>query len=117
MKTTLLQAKSGNPKALFAAFLYFDTGFTVWFLLGALAPFIAEALKLSDSEKGFMVAIPVLAAAMSRISFGYMFQAIEAKNSVYGDYSLIHTAFFIGSFLTLVLRLYCFLAFFLGLRS
>lgn len=80
MKASLLQAlKSGNPKALFAAFLYFDTGFTVWLLLGALAPFIAEALKLSDAEKGFMVAIPVLAAAMTRISFGYMFQAIEAK--------------------------------------
>jgi MFS transporter, NNP family, nitrate/nitrite transporter len=71
--------KSGDPKTLFAAFLYFDTGFTVWLLLGALAPFLAEALNLTDGQKGFMVAIPVLAAAIIRISFGLAYQAFEAK--------------------------------------
>ncbi len=116
MKTTLLQAlKSGNPKALFAAFLYFDTGFTVWLLLGALTPFIAEALKLSDSEKGFMVAIPVLAAAMSRISFGYMFQAIEAKKIAFmgiilSSIPLFYVQFFDPSFEVVLL-----LGVFLGL--
>ncbi|MCI4399490.1 MAG: NarK/NasA family nitrate transporter [Campylobacteraceae bacterium] len=116
MKTSLLQAlKSGNPKALFAAFLYFDTGFTVWLLLGALAPFIAEALKLSDAQKGFMVAIPVLAATITRISFGYMFQAIEAKKIAFvgivlSSLPLFYVQFFDPSFEIILL-----LGVFLGL--
>lgn len=71
--------KSGNPKSLFASFLYFDTGFTVWLLFGALGAFIAEGLGLSPSEKGFMVAIPVLAAAIMRIPFGLLYQAMDAR--------------------------------------
>ncbi len=71
--------KEGNPKTLFASFLYFDTGFTVWLLFGALGAFIAEEFGLSPSEKGFLVAIPVLAAAITRIPFGLMYQAMNAR--------------------------------------
>ena len=71
--------KRGNPKALFASFIYFDHSFSVWLLLGALGPFIAEALGLSGAQKGFMVAIPVIAAAIFRLNFGHMFQFIDGR--------------------------------------
>ena len=71
--------KSGNPKALFASFIYFDHSFSIWLLFGALGPFIAEALGLSGAQKGFMVAIPVIAAAIFRLNFGHMFQYIDGK--------------------------------------
>jgi len=71
--------KSGNPKALFASFLYFDTGFSIWLLLGALAPFIAQELNLSPAQKGFLVAVPVLSAAILRINFGYLYQSVDGR--------------------------------------
>ncbi len=71
--------KSGNPKALFASFIYFDHSFSIWLLLGALGPFIAESLGLSGVQKGFMVAVPVIAAAIFRLNFGHMFQYIDGK--------------------------------------
>jgi NNP family nitrate/nitrite transporter-like MFS transporter len=71
--------KSGNPKALFASFIYFDHSFSIWLLFGALGPFIAESLGLTSSEKGLMVAIPVISAAIIRISFGHLFQYINGK--------------------------------------
>ncbi|RLJ70459.1 NNP family nitrate/nitrite transporter-like MFS transporter [Hydrogenivirga caldilitoris] len=71
--------KKGNSKALFASFIYFDHSFSIWLLLGALGPFIAEAFGLSGAQKGFMVAIPVIAAAIFRLNFGHMFQFIDGK--------------------------------------
>ncbi|WP_050777655.1 nitrate/nitrite transporter [Hydrogenivirga sp. 128-5-R1-1] len=71
--------RRGNPKALFASFIYFDHSFSIWLLLGALGPFIAEHFGLSGAQKGFMVAIPVIAAAIFRINFGHMFQFVGGK--------------------------------------
>ncbi len=71
--------KKGNWKALFASFIYFDHSFSIWLLLGALGPFIAEYFGLTGAQKGFMVAIPVIAAAIFRINFGHMFQYIDGK--------------------------------------
>ena len=71
--------KKGDPKALFASFIYFDHSFSIWLLFGALGPFIAEAFGLSGSQKGFMVAIPVIAAAIFRLNFGHMFQFVNGK--------------------------------------
>ena len=75
----LTAVKKGNPKALFASFIYFDHSFSIWLLLGALGPFIAEAFNLSGAQKGFMVAIPVISAAIFRLNFGHMFQYINGK--------------------------------------
>ncbi len=79
VKEIIEAIKSGNWKALFASFIYFDHSFSIWLLLGALGPFIAESLGLSGAQKGFMVAIPVIAAAIFRINFGHMFQYIDGK--------------------------------------
>src|SRR3989337_1499290 len=61
---------SGNPKSLFSAFLYFDTSFMGWVLLGALGNFVASDLGLSGSQKGLMTALPVLSGALLRLVMG-----------------------------------------------
>ncbi|MFN3598985.1 MAG: MFS transporter [Aquificaceae bacterium] len=79
MRRIIEALKSGNPKALFASFLYFDTGFSIWLMLAALAPFIVQEMNLSPAQKGFLVAVPVLAAAVFRLNFGYLYQSIDGK--------------------------------------
>ncbi|XRO75927.1 hypothetical protein ACO3TA_03465 [Methanocaldococcus sp. 28A] len=65
---------------MIASLLYFDTGFLVWLLFEpALGLFIAQDLGLSPAEKGFMIAVPILAATLFRILFGYIYQAINGK--------------------------------------
>ena len=61
---------SGHLPTLFASFLYFDLSFAVWVLLGPLGVQIARTLRLDASEKGLMVAVPVLAGAILRIASG-----------------------------------------------
>ena len=79
MKNILASLRSGDWRALLASFLYFDTGFTVWVMYGPLAPSIAKDYALNDAQKGFLVAVPVLAAAILRVTFGNMYQAIDGK--------------------------------------
>ncbi len=79
MRDIIKALKSGDIKALIASFIYFDTGFSIWLMFGALAPFIAKELKLQPLEKGLLVATPVLSAAIFRISFGLLFQSINGK--------------------------------------
>jgi NNP family nitrate/nitrite transporter-like MFS transporter len=79
MNNLLTSLKSGDWRALLASFLYFDTGFTVWVMYGPLAPAIAKDYALNDAQKGFLVAVPVLAAAILRVTFGNMYQAIDGR--------------------------------------
>ncbi|PVV63458.1 MFS transporter, partial [Pseudomonas sp. HMWF011] len=55
--------KSGHTPTLFAAFLYFDLSFMVWYLLGPLAVQIAADLHLTTQQRGLVVATPILAGA------------------------------------------------------
>jgi NNP family nitrate/nitrite transporter-like MFS transporter len=71
--------KSGNWKALVACFLYFDTGFTTWVMFGPLAPFISKQLALSPTQAGFLVAVPVLAASIVRVTLGNLFQSVSGR--------------------------------------
>ncbi|HQT47719.1 MAG TPA: MFS transporter, partial [Acidocella sp.] len=64
--------KSGHLPTLFAAFTYFDFSFMCWVLLGPLGIQIAKALQLDPAHKGLMVATPVLAGAILRISNGLL---------------------------------------------
>jgi NNP family nitrate/nitrite transporter-like MFS transporter len=43
-----------------------------WVLLGALGAYIGEDLGLSASEKGLMVAVPLLSAAVMRVALGLL---------------------------------------------
>ena len=79
MKQLIDSLKSGNWKALLACFLYFDTGFTTWVMFGPLAPFISKQLALSPTQAGFLVAVPVLAASIVRVTLGNLFQSVSGR--------------------------------------
>jgi NNP family nitrate/nitrite transporter-like MFS transporter len=79
MKHLLDSLKSGNWRALLACFLYFDTGFTVWVMFGPLAPFIHKDIAMSPAELGFLVAVPVLGAAILRVTLGNLYQAYDGR--------------------------------------
>lgn len=71
--------QAGHKPTLFSAFLYFDLSFMVWVMLGPLAVQIATDLQLSPSQKGLMVATPVLAGALLRIFMGVLVDHIKPK--------------------------------------
>jgi NNP family nitrate/nitrite transporter-like MFS transporter len=73
--------KSGNPRTLFAAFLYFDLSFMVWVLLGPLAVLMAKDLHLNAAEKGLMVAVPNLAGALLRVVMGLLVDHLGPKRA------------------------------------
>jgi len=73
--------ESGHTPTLFAAFLYFDLSFMVWVLLGPLGVQIAKDLALSPSQKGLMVATPVLAGALLRFLMGMLVDHLKPKNA------------------------------------
>lgn len=64
--------KAGHTPSLIAAFFYFDVSFMAWVLLGPLGPFIAETYKLSATQKGFLVALPLLAGSFFRPILGVL---------------------------------------------
>jgi MFS transporter, NNP family, nitrate/nitrite transporter len=79
MKHLLNSLKSGNWRALLACFLYFDTGFTVWVMFAPLAPFIQKDIAMSPVELSFLVAVPVLAAAILRVTLGNLYQTYDGR--------------------------------------
>ncbi|RKP53283.1 MFS transporter [Pararobbsia silviterrae] len=79
MKDVTDSLKSGNWRALVACFLYFGSGFTAWVLFGPLAPFIARTIKMTAAEQGFLVAVPVLSAAILRVPLGNLYQSADGR--------------------------------------
>jgi NNP family nitrate/nitrite transporter-like MFS transporter len=74
-------ARAGHWPTLLSAFLYFDTSFMVWVLIGALAPYIKEQYQLSNSENGFMVAVPLLGGSFLRLVLGVLTDSIGARKT------------------------------------
>ena len=64
--------RAGHTPSLVAALLHFDISFAIWVILGALGAYIAEDLGLSAAQKGVVVAIPLLSAAVCRVTFGVL---------------------------------------------
>ncbi|WP_312154717.1 MFS transporter, partial [Pseudomonas sp.] len=73
--------KSGHVPTLFAAFLYFDLSFMVWYLLGPMAVQIAADLQLSPQQRGLMVATPILAGALLRFAMGMLVDRLSPKTA------------------------------------
>lgn len=73
--------RAGHWPSLLCAFLYFDISFMVWVLVGALANSIIPDFGLSDAEKGFMVAVPILGGAVLRVLFGVMTDHLGARRT------------------------------------
>ncbi len=73
--------KAGHLPTLLSAFFYFDMSFMVWVLLGALAVQMSADLALDPAQKGFMVALPVLAGALLRVVFGVLVDRLGPKRA------------------------------------
>jgi NNP family nitrate/nitrite transporter-like MFS transporter len=71
----------GHWPTLLTAFLYFDFSFMVWTLLGPLGAQIGETLGLSATQKGLMVAVPILSGALLRIALGLTVDRFGAKRT------------------------------------
>jgi NNP family nitrate/nitrite transporter-like MFS transporter len=71
--------KAGHLPTLFAAFLYFDLSFMAWVLLGPLAVTISKDLGLNDAQKGFMIAVPLLAGAGFRVVNGVAVDTLKPR--------------------------------------
>lgn len=64
---------------LLACFLHFDFSFMLWVLIGALGIPLAEAAHLSPAEKGFIVAVPILAGSLMRVAIGLLVDRFGGK--------------------------------------
>jgi len=72
---------SGHPKTLLAAFLYFDVSFMIWVILGALGVYISQDFELTPAQKGFLVALPILAGSVFRLILGTMTDRIGPRKT------------------------------------
>jgi len=73
--------RAGHLPTLLSAFLYFDVSFMVWILPGAVANSIVPEFGLSDSQKGLMVAVPLLGGALLRLLLGLLADHIGARRT------------------------------------
>src|SRR5215471_18834809 len=73
--------KAGHTPSLICAFLYFDTSFMVWVLLGALANSIVPEFGLNEAQRGLMLAIPLLGGSILRLVLGLMTDHIGARQT------------------------------------
>ncbi|WP_122856366.1 nitrate/nitrite transporter [Pseudomonas viridiflava] len=87
--------KAGHRPTLFAAFLYFDLSFMVWYLLGPMAVQIATDLHLTTQQRGLMVATPILAGAILRFFMGLLADQLSPKTA-----GIIGQVIVIGALLT-----------------
>ena len=71
--------RAGHWPTLLCAFLYFDVSFMIWVLLGPLANAIAPELRLSEAQKGLLVAVPLLGGSLFRPILGMMTDRLGAR--------------------------------------
>lgn len=62
--------RSGHWPSLLGAWLHFEVSFMAWLLIGALGVPISETFGLSATQKGLLVAAPLLGGALLRIAVG-----------------------------------------------
>ncbi|MDR7001121.1 nitrate/nitrite transporter [Neobacillus niacini] len=73
--------KSGHAPSLIASFLYFDVSFMIWVMLGALGVYITKDFGLSPSQKGFIVAVPILSGSFFRLVLGILTDRIGPRKT------------------------------------
>lgn len=62
--------RHGHWPSLVGAWLHFEISFMVWLLIAALGVSIAEDFALTATQKGLLVAVPLLAGALLRVPVG-----------------------------------------------
>lgn len=73
--------KAGHTPTLLCAFLYFDISFMVWVLLGALANSIVPDFQMNETQRGLMLALPLLGGAILRLALGAMTDHMGARKT------------------------------------
>jgi NNP family nitrate/nitrite transporter-like MFS transporter len=73
--------RAGHWPTLLAAFVYFDISFLVWVLLGGLSNHIAADLELTHTQRGLLVATPLLGGALLRIVLGLLTDRVGARRT------------------------------------
>ncbi len=109
--------KSGHTGTLVSSLLYFDFCFAIWVLNGSMAPFITEHFRLSPSEAGFMMSVPVLAGAFLRVPFGIVAQYIGRKNAAQINMGIVVIGLLLSRFMVDTLFGVLMLGVFLGLAG
>jgi MFS transporter, NNP family, nitrate/nitrite transporter len=83
----LTALRSGHWPSLAGAWLHFEISFMTWLLIGSLGVSISEEFGLSATQKGLLVACPLLSGAFLRIGVGLSSDLRGAK--VTGLYLLV----------------------------
>lgn len=71
--------RSGHWPSLAGAWLHFEVSFMTWLLIGSLGVSISEEFGLSPTQKGLLVACPLLSGALLRILVGLSSDRFGAK--------------------------------------
>jgi NNP family nitrate/nitrite transporter-like MFS transporter len=74
-------ARAGHWPTLLAAFIYFDISFCIWYIFGPLANFIGDDLVLTATQKGLLVATPLLGGSLFRIAMGMLTDHIGPRKA------------------------------------
>ncbi|HET8580056.1 MAG TPA: MFS transporter [Nitrospiraceae bacterium] len=70
MRTVISALRSGHWQSLAGAWLHFEVSFMTWLLVGALSVSIAAEFGLTATQKGLLVAVPLLGGALLRVVVG-----------------------------------------------
>lgn len=73
--------RRGHWPSLAGAWLHFEVSFMSWLLIGSLGVSIAEEFGLSATQKGLLVACPLLSGALLRVLVGLSSDHIGAKTT------------------------------------
>lgn len=73
------QLRRKRLTTLLGCFLHFDYSFMLWVLFGALGIPLSEAAGLSPAQKGFVVAVPILAGSLLRVPVGMLVDRFGGK--------------------------------------
>ena len=90
--------RAGHTPTLLNILLYFDVSFMIWLLPGALANSIVADFGLSDSQKGLMVAVPLLGGAILRLGLGLLTDRAGARRTAILGMSLTVLPLLLGWF-------------------
>lgn len=77
--TVTTQVPRGSVRALVLATLAFALCFSVWGLIAPLAPLFRQAYGLSNTQVGFLVAVPVILGSLLRIPAGIVTDRYGAR--------------------------------------
>ncbi len=109
--------KSGHIPTLVSAFLYFDISFMVWVLFGPMAPFIAEQVSMSATQKGLLTAVPLLGGSFFRPLLGLLADRIGGRRAGMVGLSLTLVPLILGWHLATHLWQFYLVGFLLGIAG